>query len=236
MKKLLCILLALSFILAGCKEKEEEYICNPLGWISVEDISTLENMRETIADEDMDDRDFRKYATEQYPNVTIGGFQPLFQEDFAELLRLYDNMQVPAPPNAKLTFMEFSPSRHYNRFTLSYTIEETGEHYGFTFSPYKSNQSVWETIKKNTKSKPKCLYTNGSNISVYDNGRNTTETALWFCLDADGKYVSASYTSTGLKDGSIKIKDIAVEDIFKDICLTPLCDIPWDNTEKTAQP
>ena len=163
---------------------------------------------------------YEELNTEQYPNVTIGGFQPLFQEDFAELLRLYDNMQVPAPPNAKLTFMEFSPSRHYNRFTLSYTIEETGEHYGFTFSPYKSNQSVWETIKKNTKSKPKCLYTNGSNISVYDNGRNTT----------------ASYTSTGLKDGSIKIKDIAVEDIFKDICLTPLCDIPWDNTEKTAQP
>ena len=151
MKKLLCILLALTFILAGCKEKEEEYICNPLGWISVEDISTLENMRETIADEDMDDRDFRKYATEQYPNVTIGGFQPLFQEDFAELLRLYDNMQVPAPPNAKLTFMEFSPSRHYNRFTLSYTIEETGAHYGFTFSPNKSNHSVWETIIINNK-------------------------------------------------------------------------------------
>ena len=233
MKKLLCILLALSFILAGCSEEKEIHECDPRSCICVKDIGTLENMRETIEDESLDDQDFRAYIVEQEPGVIISEHQPLVQADFAELLHFYDNLQVPFIPDAKLTYMEFIPQRS---LYLSYAIEGTGEEYYLKFSPYKSALNAYDTVEAITKSKPKCLYTNGSNININDNGTNSAKTTRMFCLDADGKYMSVGYSSAGLKDGSIKIRKMDAKDIFKYICLTPLCEIPWDNTEKTAQP
>ena len=77
MKKLLCILLALSFILAGCSEEKEIHECDPRSCICVKDIGTLENMRETIKDESLDDQDFKAYIVEQEPGVIISEHQPL---------------------------------------------------------------------------------------------------------------------------------------------------------------
>lgn len=245
MKKLLCLFLVLIAFLTGCtnanpsleskssessnsinNDSDNEQHSEALGTIGIGDINLLEDIRDILEDDEMEDDVFIAYIRTASPLVSIGGVG-IIKEDFVKLLDLFDSITVPVLPNAKLSYIEYSPDRFYGRFTLSYLSEE-GELYGFTFFPFSDNFYFDNMITSYTNEEPALLYQkNEENIKVYENNVYSTPGTCWFCLDISGKFYEASFSNSDLKAGIIDISMITAEDVYKDLTVGPLKNVPW---------
>ncbi len=97
--------------------------------IYVQDKTTLEDIREALNTDDMNENEFIDYAISLR---AIGG-RGITKNDFIAFFDLIDSMEVPILPDVKLSYIEYSPDRFYGRFKLFY-VTKGGESYRFTFS------------------------------------------------------------------------------------------------------
>ena len=245
MKKLLCLFLVLIAFLSGCtnakppleskssessnsinNDSDNEQHSEALGTIGIGDINLLEDIRDILEGDEMADDEFYDFILAASPLVKISG-RGIIKEDFVVLLNLFDSMTVPVLPDAKLTYISYSPDRFYGRFKLSYSTEE-GESYRFTFFPFSDNFYFDNMITNYTNEEPALLYQkNEENIKVYENNVYSTPGACWFCLDISGKFYESSFSNSDLKAGIIDISMITAEDVYKDLTVGPLKNVPW---------
>ena len=233
MKNLLCLFLVLIAFLSGCTNATTSESAEgsndstahneALGSIYVQDNVTLEELRNAIDNPEMNENEFLDYAI----SLRAVGGRGIIKNDFVSFLNLIDSLEVPVLPNAKLSYIEYSPDRFYGRFTLSYLSEE-GELYRFTFFPFSDNFYFDNMITNYTNEEPALLYQkNEENIKVYENNVYSTPGTCWFCLDISGKFYEASFSNSDLKAGIIDISMITAEDVYKDLTVGPLKNVPW---------
>ena len=233
MKNLLCLFLVLIAFLSGCTNATTSESAEgsndstahneALGSIYVQDNVTLEELRNAIDNPEMNENEFLDYAI----SLRAVGGRGIIKNDFVSFLNLIDSLEVPVLPNAKLSYIEYSPDRFYGRFTLSYLSEE-GELYRFTFFPFSDNFYFDNMITNYTNEAPALLYQkNEENIKVYENNVYSTPGTCWFCLDISGKFYEASFSNSDLKAGIIDISMITAEDVYKDLTVGPLKNVPW---------
>ena len=233
MKNLLCLFLVLIAFLSGCTNATTSESAEgsndstahneALGSIYVQDNVTLEELRNAIDNPEMNENEFLDYAI----SLRAVGGRGIIKNDFVSFLNLIDSLEVPVLPNAKLSYIEYSPDRFYGRFTLSYLSEE-GELYRFTFFPFSDNFYFDNMITNYTNEEPALLYQkNEENIKVYENNVYSTPGTCWFCLDISGKFYEASFSNSDLKAGIIDISMITAEDVYKDLTVGPLKNVTW---------
>ena len=241
MKKYFSFILALIMILSGCSQANPPRTSSDsgsvsgnanaqhseaLGFICIEDISTLEDIREVLTMDDMNEEEFMEHVLSAYPRVPIGG-TGITKQDFADMLERFDSMLVPVLPDVELSYIEYSPDRFYGRFTVFYVTED-GESYHFTFFPFSENFYFANMISNYTNETPVLLYQKEeSNLKVYENNVYDTPGACWYCLDISGKFYEASFSNTDLKAGIIDKSMISAQDVYNDLTLGPLNEVPW---------
>ena len=102
MKKYFSFVLALIMILSGCSQANPPRTSSDsgsvsgnanaqhseaLGFICIEDISTLEDIREVLTMDDMNEEEFMEHVLSAYPRVPIGG-TGITKQDFADMLKV----------------------------------------------------------------------------------------------------------------------------------------------------
>lgn len=237
MKKYLSFILALIMILSGCSQANPSRTSSnsgsvsgnanaqhseALGSIYVQDKTTLEDIREALNTDDMNENEFIDYAISLR---AIGG-RGITKNDFIAFFDLIDSMEVPILPDVKLSYIDYSPQRFYGFFAFYY-ISNTGDEYCFSVALDPEKKDVESIIKSKTHSDPELLFEKNTNkINVYAHS-SSDQNVPFFFIDIHGTLVESYYKNNSVSSNNTNTLDISAEDIYKNLTVGTLKNISW---------